>query len=110
MNPGKLEIYGYIEQDIGAAKNASGETIEDWKVLTPVWLERIAKAGKEIIESDQIVGIVSDTFRLRYDPSIKQKMRLIISGVVYRIISVNYFNRQYMTIDTEKRDNEIYAT
>lgn len=110
MNPGKLDIYGWIEYDASTTKNSGGETVHDWKVLTPVWLQRMAKSGSEPIDADQIVGLVTDSFKLRYDSRITQKMRLIIDSVVYLIVSVNYGDRMYMTIDTERRDNETYAT
>jgi SPP1 family predicted phage head-tail adaptor len=109
MNPGKLDIYGYIEYPTGT-KNKGGETVKDWKVLTPVWLQRVSKSGSEPVAADQIEGIITDIFKLRYDSHITQKMRLIISGVVYQILSVNYGDRIYMTIETEKHDNEVYAT
>lgn len=110
MNPGKLDIYGYIEYDTGDTKNKGGETIQNWRNYSFVWLQRVAKLGSEQVIADEITGIITDTFRLRYDSGITQKMRLIIDATVYNIISVNYIDRMYMTIDTEKTDSKEYIT
>ena len=110
MNPGKLDIYATIEYDTGDTKNKGGETIQNWRTYGAVWVQRIAKSGSEPVDADQITGVITDTFRLRYDENITQKMRLIISSIVYDIISVNYGDRMYMTIDTMKRDSKEYIT
>ena len=107
MNPGKLDILGTIQQNVGT-KNDAGEIVDSWSTYKTAWLNKITIRGNETVSADQIVNFTIEEFKCRTTDisGVTSKMRLFINPEIYDILEVGYQDRMYSKLICQKRDND----
>lgn len=109
MNPGKLDILGTVQYDVGTTKNASGEPIRSWTTYCTLWLAKVAKTGNEGVVSGQLVATATEEFKYRSSDGsgITAKMRLVIGSEIYNITEPPvYVDRMYSKLICSRKDND----
>lgn len=88
-------------------KNASGERVIEYKELIETWAEKVYKRGGEQTAAAQMVGTITETFRIRYRTGISQINAVDFDGQRYYVKSIQEENRkQFLILECEKKDSE----
>lgn len=98
--------YITIQKDTGTTKSAGGEHIESWVTHASVWAEKVPIRGIERLLADQDVAVREVKWIIRFDDTVKERMRVSYGGEYYNITFIEEIGRGSMTaLYTQKTDN-----
>lgn len=88
---GTLRHRGTIQERVPAgspATSSSGEAIDTWADVATTWMSIEPIRGREFFSAEQVQSAVDVRIRMRYREGITSKMRIVVAGVPYNIVSV----------------------
>jgi SPP1 family predicted phage head-tail adaptor len=93
MEAGKLRNFITIQQQSGA-RDTTGEETDTWTTFAQVYAHiepyvGSARAGREMFQAGQLVGLDYTRIHLRYLAGITPKMRVSYNGRIFDILAIN---------------------
>jgi len=105
MNIGKMDTLLTIES-FNEYPASAGTPIKAWSTFCQLWGHVSHKSGGERSESDQKVGFETVEVTCHKYYGITQSMRVYMLEDYYRILDVDYSDRQKVKLVLTKRDNQ----
>lgn len=87
MNAGELNRRITI-QESGTARDAAGGVLSVWTDVCDVWASITDISGREYLSADARQNDVQTKIKIRYNASIKPKMRAVYGADMYNIEAV----------------------
>jgi SPP1 family predicted phage head-tail adaptor len=100
VRAGTLNKRVRIEQRVEVDDDV-GEPIPTWTLVTEVWGALEPTKGREFMTEAQLHAEGDGKIRIRYAAGVEEKMRAVIDGVPYDIVSV---------MDLKTRNREMHLT
>ena len=70
------------------SQNAVGETVLTWSTFATRWVNVLPLSGTEQLQAAAAEAMVTHRIRMRYTEGLKPKMRLLVDGRTFEIMSV----------------------
>jgi SPP1 family predicted phage head-tail adaptor len=86
MRAGALRTLVHIMEPI-ETRNSFRELVQSWTLFQVAWASVEDLTGREFFASQQMQGVVTTRFRVRYMAGIRSDMRIHVGGIVYEIVS-----------------------
>jgi len=87
IRAGEMDRKAQIQTPTEAA-NAIGEPIQTWTPFATRWVSLLPLSGNEAMKAMATQGNVTHRVQMRYTPGLKPKMRLVVEGRTFEIMSV----------------------